>query len=355
MTMIDAMSVSPFAAIGRGTLETAGIVAGAVVAGLAAFVVALPWIVQPFLRLVLAVRYDIRRVGLENVPESGPVLVASNHLSWFDGLFLAAALPRRGTALMNAAAFRLPVVGFLARRCGLIPLPYSGPRAQRAAIEACRQALREGRALGIFPEGQLSRNGMTAGFHRGLEVILSGLDDAPAVPVFLDGVWGSVASFYDGRFWKRWPRGWRRTIVVSFGPPVEPPVTAFKARQAVLVAGVAARSSFRKPPGPLKTIDPALPHLDHPTLGPLAASSANYQDSEVKETGQKEGSVGLPIPGVALRAVDDAGAALPADAEGRLQALAAGHPGWVDLDRRGRIDRDGFVFLVPDQTKPTAG
>jgi 1-acyl-sn-glycerol-3-phosphate acyltransferase len=323
-----------------------GLTIGLVVLGLVAWVAALPWIVQPFLRLILWFRYDIRRVGLEYLPKTGPVLLASNHVSWYDGFFLAAALPRPATALVNAGVFRLPVVGFLARRCGLIPVPFSGPKAQRAAIEVCRKALDEGRVLGIFPEAQLSRNGLTGPFHRGLEVILSKKDDVPVIPVFLDNVWGSVMSSSGGRFvWKR-PEGWRRTIVVSFGRPVEPPVTAFTVRQAVIVAGVAARASFEKPPRPLETIDPTLPHFEHPTLGMLTASTADYSIDDVKQAGHKPGSVGQPLPGVAIRAVDESGQPMSADGEGRLEALVAGQSGWVDLDRRGRIDRDGFVTLV---------
>jgi 1-acyl-sn-glycerol-3-phosphate acyltransferase len=323
-----------------------GVIMVVVALGLLVWVAALPWIVQPFLRLLLWFRYDIRRVGLENLPKTGPVLLASNHLSWYDGFFLAAALPRRATALVNAGVFSLPVVGFLARRCGLIPVPFRGPKAQRAAIEVCRKALDEGRVLAIFPEAQLSRNGLTGPFYRGLEVILARKDDVPVIPVFLDNVWGSLMSFSRGRFvWKR-PEGWRRTIVVSFGEPVEPPVTAFAVRQAVIVAGVAARASFEKPPRPLETIDPTLPHFEHLTLGMLTASTADYAIDDVKQIGHKPGSVGLPLPGVAIRVLDDSGHPLPADVEGRLEAMVAGRGGWVDLDRRGRIDRDGFIILA---------
>jgi 1-acyl-sn-glycerol-3-phosphate acyltransferase len=341
----SAVSVAFPATIELMSTGTIGVILGLVALGLVAWVAALPWIVQPFLRLLLWFRYDIRTVGLENLPKTGPVLLASNHISWYDGFFLAAALPRRGTALVNAGVFRLPVVGFLARRCGLISVPFSGPKAQRAAIEVCRQALDEGRVLAIFPEAQLSRNGLTGPFHRGLEVILSKKDDVPVIPVFLDGVWGSVMSFSGGRFLRKRPEGWRRTIVASFGRRVEPPVTAFSVRQAVIVAGVAARASLGKPARPLETIDLSLPHLQHPTLGLLTASTADFSIDDVKQVGQKPGSVGQPLPGVAIRAVDEAGQPVPADAEGRLQALASGQSGWVDLDRRGRIDRDGFVML----------
>ncbi|WP_435007704.1 1-acyl-sn-glycerol-3-phosphate acyltransferase [Tundrisphaera lichenicola] len=333
------------ATIESPTFGTIGLVAGLIVLGVVAWVALLPWIVQPFLRLVLWFRYDLKRVGLENLPRTGPVLLASNHMSWFDGFFLAASLPRRGTALMNSDVFRWPVIGYLARRCGLISVPYRGPKAQRAAIEVCRQALAEGRLLGIFPEGQLSRNGLTGPFHRGLEVILAKREDVAVIPVYLDNVWGSIMSFSGGKFVKKRPEGWRRTVVISFGPRVEPPVTAFKVRQAVLAAGVVAHAQLGRH-RPIETIDPTLPHFEHPRLGLLTASTPDFTMDDTTQIGHKAGSVGSPLPGVVIRAVDESGEPLPADGEGRLQALVAGQADWVDLDRQGRVDRDGFIFLT---------
>jgi 1-acyl-sn-glycerol-3-phosphate acyltransferase len=335
---------------------TIGIVVGVLVLGLALFIGVLPWVVQPFIRLVLFFRYDLKRIGVENVPRTGPVLLASNHVTWFDGFFLAATLPRRGTAVVNAGVFSMPVLGFLATRCGLIPVPYKGPKAQRAAIETCRKALEAGKALAIFPESQLTRNGMTGPFFRGLEVILAKRDDIPVVPIYLDNGWGSIMSHSEGKFlWKR-PIGWRRTIIVAFGSPVEPPITAFKVRQAVMIEGVTARSALPSPPARPSPIDPNLPHFDHPTLGPLTGSAADINEPEfaVHQVGQKPGSVGIPLPGIAIRAIDDAGQPLLADAEGRLQALVPGQSGWVDLNHRGKLDRDGFVFFTdPESTNPT--
>ncbi len=323
-----------------------GLAVAAVVLGVVGFVAALPRIVQPFLALVLRLRYNLRAVGLEDLPRTGPVLLVSNHVTWYDGFFLAATLPRRGTALVNAGVFRLPVVGYLARRCGLLSIPYTGPRAQRAAIDSARKALDDGLLLGIFPEGQLTRTGLTGPFHRGLEVILHHRDDIPVVPVFIDGAWGSLLSYSGRRFVRKWPQGLRRTIVVSFGPPIEPPVTAFSARQAVLAAGVRARASFPKPPRPLENLDPALPHFEHPTLGPLTGSTPDEVLNDARQVGQKPGTVGHALPGIAIRAIDDSGRPLPADAEGSLQALMPGRDGWQGVDRRGRLDRDGFVTLA---------
>jgi 1-acyl-sn-glycerol-3-phosphate acyltransferase len=327
-------------------------VAVAVVVALAALWVAtLPWTIQATLRALLWLRYRLRVVGRENVPKSGPVVLASNHMTWIDGFILAATSPRRGRALVNATYINLPVFRNLARWAGIIPVP-AGPRALRAAIAASRRVLDRGHALGVFPEGQLSRTGLTGPFQRGLEVILQGRDDVTVIPVYLDNLWGSIFSYSGGRFFRKWPQGWRRTVNVVYGSPVPPPITAFKVRQAVLEAGVRAlamRTGSRRPP---ETIDPNLPHLDHPELGPLTASTADIDTGVVRQTGHKGGSVGQPLPGVAIRAVDDAGNPLGPEAEGHLQALVAGRNNWADIGRRGHLDRDGFLFLADRPERP---
>ena len=355
MIPLDMMQTNLFLLgwFGLSTFGTIGVLVLAFAAGLGLFVAGLPWIVQPFLRSMLFLRYNLKAIGLENIPKDGPVLVVSNHLSWFDGFFLAATLPRPGTALVNSGTFALPVVGYLARRCGLISVPYHGPKAQRAAIEACRKALDDGKLLGIFPEAQLSRTGMTSGFFRGMEVILAKREQVTVIPVYLDNVWGSVMSFSGGLFFRKWPKGWRRTIVISYGEPLSPPYTIFRARQAVLVAGVAARTALGWTPERPEPIDLSLPHYEHPTLGPLTASTADVHEPQhsLHQIGHKPGTIGHPLPGVAIRSMDAVGEVLAEDLEGSLQALVPGQTSWVDLGHRGKIDRDGFVTLV-ETTRP---
>ena len=325
----------------------------AVPLGAAAFVVLLPWIIQPLLWVLLSPRYRMRVRGHENVPREGPALLVANHVTWIDGFLVAANCPRRGKALVNADYFRPAFVGYLARRAGMIPVPFRGPKGQRAAIEAARAALDRGEVVGIFPEAQISRNGLTGPFYRGLEAILSHREHVPLVPVYLDNLWCSNFSFSGGHFFRKWPKqGLRRTVNIVYGPPVPAPATAFAARQAVLEAGVRAVAMRREPPPPLETIDPALPRLDHPTLGPLTGSTADFDRDGVRQTGHKPGTVGHPLLGVAMRVVDDDGRALPPDTEGRLEALLAGRPGWTDTGLRGQLDRDGFVRIA-SPAKPT--
>ena len=109
----------------------------------------------------------------------GPALLAANHVSWIDGFLVAAMVPRPGKAVVNASYIDVPVLGWLARRSGLIPVPTIGPKGQRAAIEAVRKAFDRGEAVLIFPEAQLSRNGLLGPFYRGLEVMMKDRQDVP--------------------------------------------------------------------------------------------------------------------------------------------------------------------------------
>jgi len=70
------------------------------------------------------------------------------------------------------------------------------------------------------------------------------------------------------------------------------------------------------------------------------------EKAAVHQLGQKPGTVGMAVPGVVIRAVDDAGIALPPESEGRLEARIAGRPGWTETGARGSLDRDGFVKLT---------
>jgi hypothetical protein len=173
---------------------------------------------------------------------------------------------------------------------------------------------------------------------------MSGRESVPVIPVFLGNLWGSRFSF--GRTaasGERRRRG-RRVVPIAFGPPVGPPVTAFATRQAVVEASVKAREAIVQisavPP-----FDPDLPHWRHERFGMIAGSSPDVDQQGIRQTGQKPGTVGQALPGVAIRAVDEAGAPLGPDAEGRLQVLLPGET-WREAGHLGKIDREGFVTLT---------
>lgn len=108
--------------------------------------------------------YRINVEGGEHVPTEGPAILASNHLSFSDSVFLALALERKITYLAKSEYFDGPgVKGWATKQfmlaAGQVPIDRSGGRASEGAITAGVRVLREGNLLGIYPEGTRSPDG----------------------------------------------------------------------------------------------------------------------------------------------------------------------------------------------------
>ena len=114
----------------------------------------------PLLRVVF--RPDVR--GLSNVPTSGPVILACNHLSFSDSIFTPLMVDRRVTFVAKAEYFTSKgIKGWLMRQfflgTGTIPVDRSGGKAARAALDTLLRVLADGGVAGIYPEGTRSPDG----------------------------------------------------------------------------------------------------------------------------------------------------------------------------------------------------
>ena len=102
--------------------------------------------------------------GAENLPVEGPAILASNHLSFSDSIFLPLSCPRRITFLAKADYFTgrgikgLLTKGFM-KGAGQVPIDRSGGRASEAALRTAIKILSSGELLGIYPEGTRSPDG----------------------------------------------------------------------------------------------------------------------------------------------------------------------------------------------------
>jgi len=159
------------------------------------------------------IMYRIRLRGLENIPETGPVLLVSNHVSFVDALVIGGSVRRPVRFVMDHNIFRIPVLGFIFRTARAIPIAPAreDPDALQKAFDRIDAELAEGEVVCIFPEGKLTRDGEINEFKRGVEKILE-RRAVPVVPMALRGLWGSFFSRRDGkaamsqmpsRFWSR--------------------------------------------------------------------------------------------------------------------------------------------------------
>jgi 1-acyl-sn-glycerol-3-phosphate acyltransferase len=112
-------------------------------------------ILTPILRSLFRVRVE----GLEHVPASGPAILASNHLSFCDSIFLPLVLRRRITFVAKAEYFDDPKTAWFFRAVGQIPIRRDGGSASQGALDAATDVLRNGQLFGIYPEGTRSPDG----------------------------------------------------------------------------------------------------------------------------------------------------------------------------------------------------
>jgi 1-acyl-sn-glycerol-3-phosphate acyltransferase len=194
-------------------------------------------VVGPFVRLL----YRPIVEGRDNVPRRGPVILAANHLSFFDSIVIPLVARRPVSFLAKAEYFRergpkgrLKRVFFTAIEA--VPVERGGHRAAQAALEAAGEVLAAGRAFGIYPEGTRSRDGR---LYRGRTGVawLAFRSGAPVVPV---AVCGTERIQPVGA---RLPR--IRRVTVRFGAPLQfaPPAGPTAAGRSAAGRSAAGRSA----------------------------------------------------------------------------------------------------------------
>jgi 1-acyl-sn-glycerol-3-phosphate acyltransferase len=157
--------------------------------------------------------------GQEFVPASGGVIIAANHLSWIDPFTLAHFVYGAGRIprfMAKESLFRMPVVGWIVRGADQIPV-HRGERDGAAALSDAVEALRDGEAVLIYPEGTITRDPdwwpMTAKTGVARLALMSG---APIIPV---AQWGPQEILGRSRRLHLIPR---RTVHVRALEPVYP-------------------------------------------------------------------------------------------------------------------------------------
>jgi 1-acyl-sn-glycerol-3-phosphate acyltransferase len=119
---------------------------------------------KSFLIPILTLLFRPKVTGLRNVPQSGPVIIASNHLSFSDSIFMPLVVPRKVTFLAKSEYFTSPgIKGFIKKitfiALGQVPVDRSGGRRSEAALLTGLDLLANGACMGIYPEGTRSPDG----------------------------------------------------------------------------------------------------------------------------------------------------------------------------------------------------
>ncbi|MBF0425057.1 MAG: MFS transporter [Magnetococcales bacterium] len=182
-------------------------------------------------------RLDAREI--ERIPERGPALLVCNHVSLVDVLIITAACRRPIRFVVDQRFFHKPIISFVLKAGRAIPMAWategSGLPDARTGDEIA-SALAKGHLVSVFPEGDITADGMTGTFRLDVAPILQ-RTPVPVVPIGLSGLWGSIFSRRVGTLWAK-VRGARpsRRVLLTVGAPLAAAEVTTEALREYIVA-----------------------------------------------------------------------------------------------------------------------
>lgn len=187
-------------------------------------VTSLRLIPQEFIRMigiwVMKLFYRPRIINGDRIPPVGGALLVCNHVTYGDALFLTMVCPRPIRFVVAEEFMAAKLLGWVLEIFNSLPISSKNPR--EAIVNAAR-GIENGDLICIFPEGQLTRTGCLTPIRRGMEMIARRAH-APIIPIYMDGLWGSIFSFYRNRFFYtppfKLPRHLPYGYTVSVGQPM---------------------------------------------------------------------------------------------------------------------------------------
>lgn len=142
------------------------------------------WFWYCFFQLLSVLYFPRTVIGLENIPQNGNFLVASNHISNVDPFIVGVSCRKRFAYIAKEELFENPIVGHILRSLDAFPIKRNS--SDLGALRTTLKKLKEGRSVVLFPEGTRRREGQEQKIQSGIG-FLAVKTRLPVVPVYLDG------------------------------------------------------------------------------------------------------------------------------------------------------------------------
>jgi 1-acyl-sn-glycerol-3-phosphate acyltransferase len=159
------------------------------------------WLIRPLIA-------RLHTIGVESVPQSGPVILALNHVAWIDIPLASLRVPRITHYMAKIELFNIPVLGGIMRLLGAFPVRRG--EGDRESLRIAERLLSQGQIVVVFPEGHRS-GGHLIKAHPGTSLIAF-RSGAPVVPVAISGSEHVFKGFHYGP--------WAPRVTISYGKPI---------------------------------------------------------------------------------------------------------------------------------------
>jgi 1-acyl-sn-glycerol-3-phosphate acyltransferase len=156
--------------------------------------------------------WPIKVKGEKYLSKTGPIILAANHVSYLDPIVLGTAINRQIHFIAKREVFDVPILGIIVKTLGAIPVDRK--KASIISIKKSINILKNGKILGIFPEGTRSLNGELLELNVGF-IKIALMSNAPIMPVGIHGTYdiyppgSTIPSFLK-----------RKNIYVNIGKPI---------------------------------------------------------------------------------------------------------------------------------------
>ena len=168
------------------------------------------YVVKAICWLLLKIFWRMEIIGIENLPESGGLIIASNHVSYLDPAVLVASLNRKIYFITKKEVFKNTFVSFILKNLNAFSV--NRENVDILAFKKAINILREEKVLGIFPEGTRSLNGELQELKLGVVKIAM----KTGVPILPVGIIGTYEIYPQG---KKFPTLFKYKIIVHYGIP----------------------------------------------------------------------------------------------------------------------------------------
>jgi len=201
-------------------------------------IVILPdFLLRFFIFMISNIIYAVKVAGTTRIPISGPALIVSNHVSLIDAIIINTTSHRHIRFMIRRENYENSRFKWVYRLMRIIPV--TGGKLSEEEIATARGIIENGDVLCMFPEGDITCDGLMKEFNSDFVKVLKG-SDARIIPAYIHGMWGSIFSVKDGRpIWKIPKKPVRYPVTIEFGEFM--PASSSHDEVRASVAGIAKK------------------------------------------------------------------------------------------------------------------
>ncbi len=170
-------------------------------------------LIKLFISIFFSFKYKLVVEGIENIPQTGGMLLLGNHISWLDWAFVQMASPRSIRFVMERNIYEKKILKPFLEFFKVIPISSGGGKK---SLEEVAKYIANGEVVCIFPEGTISRSGHLGEFKKGFEIATANLETGVIIPFYINGLWGTKWSRSNINF-KELDNKYKKDVIVSFG------------------------------------------------------------------------------------------------------------------------------------------